>query len=215
MGQGSSDLSPFRKAKLLHEYYTFYDINKDGELTWKDFDLAREQISTVSKWKTSDVRYKKANEMFIAIWYSLTREDDTNFDDKISECEWLQMWDKYGKKQQTENEKAQKENRSPKNVMPPWLDTYIEYKFNLYDTSGNGELDMSEFAEFLENFDVPREEAEECFKKFSLNNTKKVDLPYFKELCKDYYGSEDQNALGSYVNGKVKFDITESTNDKK
>ena len=37
------------------------------------------------------------------------------------------------------------------------------------------------------------------------NNEKKVDFPYFKELCTEYYRSDDPGSLGNFVNGKLDF----------
>lgn len=44
----------------------------------------------------------------------------------------------------------------------------------------------------------------QCFSLFQ-NNTKKVDLDYFKELCIDYYRSDDISALGNFITGKLDF----------
>ena len=37
------------------------------------------------------------------------------------------------------------------------------------------------------------------------NNTKKVDLEYFKDLCIDYYRSDEPSALGNFITGKLDF----------
>lgn len=37
------------------------------------------------------------------------------------------------------------------------------------------------------------------------NNEKKVDMAYFKELCTEYYRSDDPGALGNFINGKLDF----------
>lgn len=207
MGGGQSDLSNFRKAKLLHEYYAFYDLNQDKSLTWTDFDLARQHMCTVTGWQKSDERYLKTQEIFIDIWNSITKSD-SDLDGTITEKEWLEMWDNCEKKQTEENKNAAKENREPKNMMPPWMEPYIETKFNMYDKSGNNVLDGEEFQKILAQFKVPAEDAEECFKKISKDNTKPVDLEYFKQLCHEYYLSDDTEALGNFVNGKVKFEYT-------
>ena len=54
----------------------------------------------------------------------------------LSRVVQLKMWQEYEYLQAQENEKSKKEKRKPKNVMPSWLDQYIEYKFNLFDRTG-------------------------------------------------------------------------------
>ena len=38
------------------------------------------------------------------------------------------------------------------------------------------------------------------------NNEKKVDLQYFKELCTDYYRSDEPGSLGNFINGVLDFE---------
>lgn len=203
LGLFNPELSPFQKKKLLHEFHTFFDLNKDGMLEWKDFDLARQKICEMSGWKPGTDKYIKTHDLFVTIWRKLSDIGDENMDGKITTDEWLRMWEKFNEQCIKETKKENEE--SPEKKVPDWLQAYIEYKFNLYDRTGDGKIDVDEFEYVLSDFGVPPKDARSAFLMFSQNNEKKVDLEYFKELCSDYYRSDDPGALGNFITGKLVF----------
>ncbi|XP_064645574.1 calexcitin-2-like isoform X2 [Lineus longissimus] len=202
-------LSQFRRAKILSEFHSLFDITQDGELDWADFNQARQEICEMSGWSPSSKNYVETQDMFVKIWRSLQKKADSDLNEKINKDEWVAMWEAYGKEQFDENELAKKEKRQPKNMFPDWLEKYIEYKFRLYDRTGDGELDADEFAFVLEKFRIKEKDARQAFTLFSEANTKRVDLPYFKTLCYQYYLSEDPADLGNFITGKLHFDTEE------
>ncbi|XP_063437571.1 calexcitin-2-like [Mytilus trossulus] len=203
LGIFNPELSDFQKKKLKHEFHVFFDLNKDGILEWKDFDLARTKICDLSGWKIGTDKFQQTNELFITIWRRLQDEGDENNDGKISIDEWLQMWQNFNEQCIKQSKKDNEE--PPERKLPEWLEQYIEYKFNLYDRTGDGKVDAEEFEYVLSDFGVPPKDARCAFLMFSCNNTKKVDLDYFKELCIDYYRSDDISALGNFITGKLDF----------
>ncbi|XP_074661251.1 calexcitin-2-like isoform X2 [Tubulanus polymorphus] len=214
-GSGPQPLSAFRKHKLTHDYHTFFDLNKDGVLEWKDFETARTHICQLSKWKACDERYDRTQKLFIKIWEALSTIADKNFDGKISEEEWVEMWETYNRKMYEEQEKAKAEKRQPENVLPKWLDMYVEYKFSLYDRTGDGKIDIEEFEYVLGDFGVKKQEARTAFTMFSQNNERVIDFPTFRKLCEEYYTSDDPNALGNFITGKLDFKVDEDGDDEK
>ncbi|XP_025081931.1 calexcitin-2-like isoform X2 [Pomacea canaliculata] len=196
------DLSEFQKRKLLHEFTTFFDINKDGVLEWKDFDMARQRICHLSGWKEGSEKFIKTQELFIEIWRRLQDEGDKNLDGRISAEEWLSMWQKFHR----ENVAEQKNKVDTENKIPDWLQRYVEYKFNLYDRTGDGVIDTEEFEYVLSDFGVSSKDARTCYLLFSNNHEKKVDLDYFKTLSAEYYRSDDPSALGNFITGKLDFE---------
>ncbi|KAK3095447.1 hypothetical protein FSP39_014788 [Pinctada imbricata] len=203
LGLFSPELTPFQKKKLLHEFFTFFDLNKDGQLEWKDFDLARKKICDLSGWKPGEDKFIQTHELFVMIWRKLQDEADTNNDGLVTSDEWLKMWEKFNEQCIKE---AKKEDPVPGDrKIPDWLEEYIKYKFNLLDRTGDGHVDADEFEYVLSDFGVPPRDAKNAFLMFSQNNEKKVDFEYFKELCTDYYRSDDPSALGNFITGKLDF----------
>ena len=49
-GEGGA-LSPFQRSKVIFDFEKFFDLNKDGILTYKDFLWAKDRICQMSGWK--------------------------------------------------------------------------------------------------------------------------------------------------------------------
>lgn len=204
LGLFRPELSEFQKRKLLYEFHTFFDLSKDGTLEWQDFEMARQKICDMSGWKVGSKRYVQVHELFKEIWRKLQDDGDENFDGKITEEEWLKMWQAFNRQYIEQLKKSKDQNEPVK--LPDWLDKYMEYKFNLLDRTGNGCVDIEEYEYVMSEFGVPPKDAKNAFIMFSQNNEKRIDLEYFKELCAEYYRSNDPGALGNFINGRLDFD---------
>ena len=52
LSQGNDGaLTPFQRSKLIFDFNTFFDLNKDGVLSYKDFLWAKDRICQISGWK--------------------------------------------------------------------------------------------------------------------------------------------------------------------
>lgn len=206
LGLVDTKLTPFQKKKLLHEFTVFFDLNKDGKLEWKDFDMAREKICEMSGWKPGTDKFIQTHELFVTIWRKLQDEGDENNDGLITAEEWLRMWQKFNEQCLKQASKADEVSYERK--LPDWLEKYIRYKFDLFDRTGDGYLDCDEFEYVLGDFGVPAKDARSAFLMISQNNEKKVDFEYYKDLCTDYFRSNDPSALGNFITGKLVFSDT-------
>lgn len=88
-------LTELQKNKLTFDFETFFDLNKDGVLSYQDFLWAKDKICYMSGWKIDSEKYKKAEKLFKNIWISLEEVADSNHDGKITKNEWLTMWETY------------------------------------------------------------------------------------------------------------------------
>lgn len=105
--KGKADgLTKFQREKLKHEFYTFFDLNNDGCLTYKDFLWAKDKICYMSGWKIDSPKYKITEALFHEIWESLEIIADVDKDGKITKTEWLMMWKTYKKRNHGEREKG-------------------------------------------------------------------------------------------------------------
>lgn len=201
-----TELTEFQTRKLLHEFHTFFDLNKDGTLEWKDFDMAREKVCSLSGWKVGTDKFMKTQELFTEIWRRLQDEGDEDLDGKITAEEWLAMWQKFHKECVLQAKKEKKGEEDAPVKIPDWLERYVQYKFHLYDRTGDGVIDSEEFEYVLSDFGVSPKDARNCFLLFSNNNEHKVDFEYFRNLSAEYYRSADPSALGNFITGRLDFE---------
>uniref|UniRef100_A0A0B7A6B5 EF-hand domain-containing protein n=2 Tax=Arion vulgaris TaxID=1028688 RepID=A0A0B7A6B5_9EUPU len=197
------ELSDFQKKKLLHEYHTFFDLNKDGVLEWKDFQLAREKICEKSGWKDGSEKFLNAKRVFTDMWRYLQDDGDANLDGKVTPEEWIRMWQRLNSEYLTRKKEKHFEEKVDK--IPDWLERYIEYKFNLFDRTGDGIIDIDEFEYVLGDFGVSPKSARTAFLLFSSNHELRVELSYFRQLCIEFCRSDDQGTLGNFITGKLDF----------
>ncbi|GFR66334.1 calexcitin-2 [Elysia marginata] len=129
------ELSDFQKNKLLHEFHTFFDLNKDGVLEWKDFEMAREQICKKSGWKIGTDEHTRTKAVFCDIWRHLQDDGDLNLDGRITSDEWVRMWEKLNRDYHA-MKREKKTEESAEETIPSWLERYIQYKFSLFDRAG-------------------------------------------------------------------------------
>ncbi|XP_022247278.1 calexcitin-1-like [Limulus polyphemus] len=191
----SFQLSQLRKKKLLCEFNTFFDINKDGVITLSDFHSVRERICKLNGWKPGSDKYDKTEELFRDIWESLKEQADSNHDNKITQEEWIRMWEQIN----------EAESQGKINKFPHWLTSYLWYRFNMYDRTCDGIVDVEEFCYVLESFGIPERQSRQCFVIMTQNETKPLNFDYFCKLAGEYYRSDDPGALGNFITGRLAF----------
>uniref|UniRef100_T1IJW5 EF-hand domain-containing protein n=1 Tax=Strigamia maritima TaxID=126957 RepID=T1IJW5_STRMM len=186
-------LSDFQKRKLLHEFHTFYDLNKDGIIEWKDFSMAKDNICMLNGWVPGSKKHQETSALFKDIWTSLCRSADRYQDDQITADEWISMWQQFHKlccRRETQE-------------LPSWLSNYMQYRFNMYDRTGDGVIDCEEFVYVVTRLGIPEKDARQAYLIFTETNTKDVDFEYFSKLVGEYYMSNDPASLGNFITGKL------------
>ncbi|XP_029846457.2 sarcoplasmic calcium-binding proteins I, III, and IV [Ixodes scapularis] len=188
-------VSYFRRKKLLCEFNTFYDINKDGVITVEDFNEARKHICKLNGWEEGSPKYVKTQELFEEMWKMLRAEADYDSDNQITSEEWLRLWER----------RSEKERKNEECDAPEWLATYMWFRFNMYDRTCDDVVDVEEFCYVLEHFGIPARQSRQCFLIMTENETKKLDYDYFCQLAEEYFSSDDECALGNFISGRLDF----------
>ncbi|PAA48453.1 hypothetical protein BOX15_Mlig012667g1 [Macrostomum lignano] len=211
MGNDNSKqfMSGFQNKKVTHEFRTFFDFNKDGSLTEKDFVEAKEKICKMSGWKAGLPQYGHMETLFSEVWQNLHKSANEDGDEEISEEEWCAMWDSLFEKMARDKELAEKEKREYQLELPDWLSRYFEYKFNLLDRTRDNEVDIEEYEYVMQDFGVKPKDARDAFKRFTEGSSKKLDKAYFLQLCRQYFISDDPEDPGNFINGKLEWDDLE------
>ncbi|RLU23750.1 hypothetical protein DMN91_003956 [Ooceraea biroi] len=197
-------LSEFRKKKLLFVFNAFFDVNQSGTIDIKDFDLAVQRICNSRHWKLEDPTSQHIRDTLNKVWEGLRQRADADQDGQISRDEWYSMWEEYAK--------------DPAHALE-WQQTYMNFMFDLEDSSGDGSIDETEFSKVCSSHGVAEAEAREAFKKLgvvSINQAEgdnkgrksrgtEVTREKFADLWKQYFCSDDPNVPGNFIFGKTSF----------
>ncbi|GAB6032042.1 hypothetical protein CHUAL_010411 [Chamberlinius hualienensis] len=182
----ASTVSEFRRKKLMHVFNVIFDFNRSGTIEEKDFDLAIEKICRSRQWTESDPKAKETRDTLFLLWESLKKKADKDKDGSVSAEEWCTMWTDGSSKE--------------------WQQKYMEFMFNLEDTSGDGEIDEEEFVKVYKNFNLDENELRQAYQKFSKNNSVKITKEVFSNLWSQYFSSENPADLGNFIFGRISFD---------
>jgi len=180
-------VSEFRKKKLMHVFNVIFDFNRSGTIEEKDFEIAIEKICRSRGWSGSEAVAVETREKLFLLWESLKRMADRDKDESVSAEEWCHMW------------------ADGSSSSSDWQAKYMDFMFNLEDTSGDGEIDEEEFVKVYKNFNMDENELREAYRKFSKNSSVKVTREEFARLWNQYFSSEDPNELGNFLFGKASF----------
>ncbi|NP_001037080.1 juvenile hormone diol kinase [Bombyx mori] len=180
-------VSEVRKKKLLHVFTVFFDSDKSGVVEKQDFELAAQNIAKLRGWAPGSPAYDILQESMIAIWLGLQKQADADGDGKVTQDEWLALWDEYAK-----DPAAAKD----------WQNLLCKSIFQIQDSSNDGSVDVNEYVTVHESFGLNKEESTEAFKKLAKGKDS-ISWADFQELWKEYFSSDDPDVPGNYIFGRL------------
>ncbi|XP_042884666.1 calexcitin-2-like [Penaeus japonicus] len=181
-----SDLSKFRRAKLLHVFTTFFDVNRSGEIDEKDLDIAIQKVCGARGWSQDDPHYEKTRNTLRTLWTVLTSKADIDQDHQVSVEEWYCAW---------------REDESDRE----WSHIFRDLMFLLEDASGDGHVDVDEYVALYTALGLKEAQCREAFRRIQKDDTSVVTKDKFDALWEQYFHSEDPNAPGNFIFGKFDF----------
>ncbi|KAK4008663.1 calexcitin-2 [Daphnia magna] len=182
-------MSDFRRNKLIYVFKAFFDVDNSGAIDQQDFCLAAERICRVHGWTVNEGKGAEVLQRLLDVWEALKRAD-SNSDGSVDQNEWCTMWETYAKGGNDSQE---------------WQDKYRDFYFSIMDTSGEGTIELDEFAAVNKRDDVSDKDCSEAFKLLSKNNSSIVNSSTFAQLWKEFFTSDDPSAPGNFIYGKLKF----------
>uniref|UniRef100_A0A1I7T4T3 EF-hand domain-containing protein n=2 Tax=Caenorhabditis tropicalis TaxID=1561998 RepID=A0A1I7T4T3_9PELO len=178
----------FIESKWKHAFTTFFDLDRNGLIEWKDFKDLIEVIGEV-RGRRSDF-FLTARLCLPDIWQKMTEAIGKEEEDIITLSDWIQLC-----------ESSRKSVREP-----AWQKAYVEYMFKLLDESGDHLVDQAEYVQVLGYFGVNRKDANHCFDQFAFNHQGQlihaIDKKKFHVLWKQFFHSEDPASPGNWLLGK-------------
>lgn len=184
-------LPEFRQKKLLFVFNVFFDVNASGTIEKKDFDIAMEKICRMRGYSPSDVKYQETQKALISIWEGLKAKADKDHDGQISHTEWYTMWEEYAK--------------APESALE-WQKEYMNFIFDLQDSSADGTIDEGEFTTVCTGYGISEADCKLAFAKFTSNGTVEINREEFAKLWQDYFVGDDPTLRGNFIFGKVNWD---------
>ena len=179
-------LSNFQKKKMTHLFH-FFDRNGNGFIEPKELDYIVENLA-VSDDPNEQAHQKRLQQMFYRFWKQLVDAADDNADGKISLKEFVSV-----------HEILIADSACYQRYVYP----FIESLFHLIDLDRDKRWDRKEFSHFYKLCKQNEGYAEEAFSKMDSNSDGYLShlevLFYFRE----FYLSNDKNAVGNYFFGKM------------
>ncbi|CAJ0564610.1 unnamed protein product, partial [Mesorhabditis spiculigera] len=179
------EVHPFLLKKWTYAFKTFFDINGNGSLEYKDFDTLAHIIRATRGPRSHE--YISAKLAFPEIWYSLTQAAQIDEGGKLNLDDWISLLTK---------------NRNGK-----WQKSYLDYMYNLFDASGDRLVDQAEYVQVMSYFSIDRDTANRAFDQFAVSSDgtllMAIDWKQFNQLWQDFFSSTDIHARGNYLLGCV------------
>ncbi|KAI6184028.1 hypothetical protein M3Y97_00552100 [Aphelenchoides bicaudatus] len=162
--------------------------NCSATLESGDFYLVIRKVREVYGVESIQNRY--ARKTLESLWSGLCKTVGIGRESIISLDEWVQLLRKVNK-----NEKE-----------PKWLDDYQAFMFKLFDVSGDGVLDQSEYADGMSLYGFKYKECMNNFKQIAFDSNgkevKHITPAIWKTLFTDLFFSADKNRPGNLLFGK-------------
>lgn len=105
----------------MNVFGEFFDTNKNGVIDRGDFELALQNVCMIRGWREDGPMHLDTKTKFFQIWDSLKVAGGVKYDTgEVSSDVWVQLW-------------------ADPMKHDAWQQAYMNFMFNLFDTSGDGE----------------------------------------------------------------------------
>lgn len=186
-------MSAFRH-RHLYIFHNFWDYNKDGILTWDDFNIIAENYTKLQRHgKLEKEVYERWKSILERWWNELTEHADFNKDRIVEFDEWLKFFTNLGKSTKGPQE------------LPDFLQKYLHLLFLIMDSNKDGLVCVKDYKKYLKTHNMDIAKADECFSQMlneeDIANGNAMSSDSFKANVYDYWVSQVQDCKGRYICG--------------
>ncbi|KAH7946449.1 hypothetical protein HPB49_025377 [Dermacentor silvarum] len=186
--------SKHSQSAVLIQLRKTCDYNKDGILTWDDFNIIAENYTKLQRrGKLEKEVFERWKSILERWWNELTEHADFNKDRIVEFDEWLKFFNNLGK--------------STKSVkdLPDFLQKYLHLFFLIMDSNKDGLICAKDYKKYLKTHNLDISRADECFKEM-LNeedaaNGDAMTSDRFTATVYECWVSQDNNCKGKYICG--------------
>ncbi|MEQ6119743.1 hypothetical protein [Reichenbachiella sp. MALMAid0571] len=180
-------LTEFQQKKIA-KLFKFWDANGNGVLDQKDYEEVAERLSSERGWAPGTDKYNFLRQRLIEDWNEARKFADTNNDNQISLEEWLVFCEAF---------------MGNKDMYQITVTNVADAIIDGVDVDENGLIEEKEWELLFKVYGKPKEEATYAYAMMSENGTIEIDKAKVLSLLNDFFYSNDEDAKGNYMFGKL------------
>jgi len=182
------------RHRHIYTFHNFWDQNKDGILSWDDFNIIAEHYTKLQrKGKLEKDVYERWKSILEKWWNELTVHADYNKDTVVEFDEWIKFFKSLGDTTKTFTE------------IPDFLQKYLHLLFQIMDTNKDGLFCAKDYKKYLKANNLAMETADTDFASMldevDKANGNAMPIERFKQLVYEYWTKDDPNTQGKYMFG--------------
>ncbi|CAH1793492.1 unnamed protein product [Owenia fusiformis] len=183
----------FWEEKHRHEFYVWFDQDKNGVVEYKDFHQHAKNIIALTQWSKGSPMWVRCFDIMNGLWRELKRRADKDNDKKVTVDEWLDSM-----------ENMCREIKAKTMKIPYWYGSYLDLYFDVFDSLGNGDgwITKDEFVSAYRPFKIPDDVIEKCFDDMTYGGRIAMDRDFWNTCCIQFSTSTDINSPGNIL-GKM------------
>jgi Ca2+-binding EF-hand superfamily protein len=188
----STGISALQKEKLIY-MFGLLDVDGNGVLEYDDFRMVVDVMCDERGWSSGHRRrlgLKRANKR---LWDMMANHLDLDGDGEITMAEWL-----------TFHFTAfclDPDLKGTDRGLSQALNATARFFCEMLDSDGDGKVSEVDYVLFSEAYQIPKDEASQSFRRFDTNQDGILQLHEVETLVKEFYISEDEEALGNVFFG--------------
>ncbi|CAH1793482.1 unnamed protein product [Owenia fusiformis] len=179
----------FWLSKMRHQFYMWFDSNRNGVVEKKDFDLKFQELVLETKWVDGSPMWKRANDMKNNLWSNLKSGADRNKNNQISLTQWYNFWEEFAV------------NYKHGDDIPLWFSEFIDMHFFMVDKNGDGWIDDDEFTAFFHESryfpHISKDVVKAAYMSITMNGKREFDINIFREMMIGFTVSMDMKSPGN------------------
>lgn len=181
-----------RKAKRMFE---IFDINNDGSIERKDFNLILDRFSEIVSFSKQSETYRGLNYLYQNRWKKMlffadgiVDNVDNEKDQKINLGEWLAYCSSLLEK-----------NSYEEDILP--ISLYVIRLFAHQNKEEDFKIDSSVFEKFFSAYHIDATLSQSTFEKLDIQKKGYLTEEKITTYWREFYESDDENAVGNYFFG--------------
>lgn len=177
-------LSELQTQKLTR-LFNVVDLNKNGVLDVEDYKIILRNSANIRGWKEDSQEYQDLYEAVMSTWEK-TKAMSSAQNEKVTKEEWLNFYDSV---------------LQNKVVYAIVVTDFTNMIFDLYDSNKDGKLQLKEYVDFFQAYQLDQSLAEETFPKLDTAGQGYLTREEILELVDQFYKSDDPSAKGNLLFG--------------
>lgn len=181
-------LTPLQERKARRMFEVF-DINKDGKVERNDFNLIVDRLSEIVPFSKQSETYRGLSYLYQNRWKKMLFFADSDKNEQISVQEWIAYCNSLIEK-----------NMYEEDILP--ITCYVIQLFADQNKKEEFKIDESVFEKFFVAYGIEKGLSKQTFEKLDINKKGFLTEEQITTYWREFYESDDENALGNWFFGK-------------